>query len=471
MNFIILAGGTGSRLWPASRTLKPKQFLALTGSDETLIQSTYLRLKPLAAPNSICIIGSQKHELELLGQIQELDPEFKPEQALLEPCPKNTAPAILWGVSQIPKENWDAPLVILPSDHLIQDNQSFRETLQAGEPLAAAGELVIFGIKPDRPDTGFGYIKSGEQNGSGKKVLEFKEKPDLATAEQYLKEGVYSWNAGIFMATASSLVAAYKKHAPEIYNSFFLNDEVRAELSNYQAVTEIFQEVKADSFDYAILEKSSNISVVEMDVGWNDLGSWESLHDVSPKDENGNVSQGDVILQNCKNSLFYSKHKLIAAIGLEHLMVVEAGDSILVADLRQSQSVKHMVDSLKDLDRIEHEIHTKVRRPWGTYEVIHEADNFKIKRIMVEAGKRLSLQRHNHRNEHWVVINGNAKVTNGSNTFFLAVNESTYIPKNAIHRLENQGKLPLEIIEVQQGDYLGEDDIVRLEDDFLRTNQ
>ncbi|MGK0291406.1 MAG: mannose-1-phosphate guanylyltransferase/mannose-6-phosphate isomerase [bacterium] len=463
---LILAGGSGSRLWPYSRTMVPKQFLNLGSTTESLLQGTYQRLTSLISPNDIYFIGSENHELELKKQVLELNSQFNVENILLEPVARNTAPAILWGISQIPESRKNEPVVILPADHLIQNQKAFLHYLEDGAKIAESGKLVTFGIRPDRPETGYGYIKAGNALDSvGFEVERFVEKPNLETAQEYIQDQSYTWNSGIFMGTANTFLEEFQKYSPEIYNAFGLDNKNAPEKQDIQA---IFENVISDSIDYAIMEKSKKVTVLPVDMDWSDLGSWESIYQISPKDDQGNVTRGDVILQDTKNSLIFSNKKLIASIGLENIIIIDTEDAILACDLRRSQDVKTLVDRLKKEGRGEYEFHSKVSRPWGNYTILFEAPEFKIKEIEVTPGKRLSLQRHRHRAEHWIVIEGTADVVCDDKLILLTENESTFIPKTSTHRLGNSGKIPVRIIEVQQGSYLEEDDIERLEDDFGR---
>lgn len=466
---MILAGGSGTRLWPFSRTMTPKQFLNLGSTHESLLQETIKRLSPVLERDDIMIVGSIVHEHELWRQLEQLFPEFPKSNLLLEPESKNTAPAILWGLSAIPQDKRNEPVVILPADHLIRKETQFLEYLKEGEELAKDDWIVTFGIQPDNPNTGFGYIKSGEALKKGYRVDRFTEKPDRKTAEKFLKSGKYSWNAGIFMATAETLIAEYKELCPEMYNVFFENDLPKNDLSDKTLIHQVFSQVESISIDYAILEKSKKVAVLTVDVGWNDLGSWESIYEISKKDEKGNVTRGNVIMQESENCLIISDKRLITVSGLKNVIIIETEDALLACDLSKSQDVKKIVETLKRNDRFEYKFHTTVARPWGSYRVISEGQDYQIKTITVLPGKRLSMQRHFHRNEHWVVVSGSAKVERDKNIFYLSENESTYIPKNEYHRLSNPGKIPLEIIEVRQGNYLQEDDIERIEDDFGRV--
>lgn len=465
---LILAGGKGTRLWPYSRTMAPKQFLNLGKSKQSLLQGTIERHAGLSPKEKTYIVGGADHALEIQYQTEELIADFPEDNILLEPKSCNTAPAILWALSQIPESLWDESVVVVPADHLIEKTEDFLNYLKQGETLSQQGKIVIFGIKPDRPETGYGYIKAGHALDIGHQVERFEEKPSLEKAKEFIQKPEYSWNAGIFMGTPRTFLNEFKEHAAHMYNAFFDNDLPKKELLEKGAIDKIYNQIVADSFDYAIMEQSNNTAVISIEVGWSDLGSWESIYQVSEKDDNGNVSKGNVILQDTKNSLVFSDRSLITAIGLENIAIIETNDALLACDLTKTQSVKQLVDTLIQQNRSEYEYHSTVRRPWGSYTVIYEGPGYKIKKISVLPGKRLSLQRHFHRSEHWVVVKGTAKITNGEMVCFMSENESTYIPKTAIHRLENPGKTPLDIIEVQEGDYLEEDDIQRMNDDFGR---
>jgi mannose-1-phosphate guanylyltransferase/mannose-6-phosphate isomerase len=437
---MILAGGSGTRLWPFSRTMTPKQFLNLGSTHESLLQETIKRLSPLLAQADILIVGSIVHEHELCRQVEQLIPDFPKSNILLEPQSKNTAPAILWGLSRIPAEKWEEPVVILPADHLIRKEERFLKNLQQGEELARQGWIVTFGIQPDSPNTGFGYIKAGEPLKNGFKVERFTEKPDKATAETFIRSGKYSWNAGIFMATPKTLLGEYNEICPDMYNLFFDGSCPKAVLLDKNGIHQVFSRVESNSIDYAILEKSKKVAVLTVDVGWSDLGSWESVYEISKKDEHGNVTRGNVMMRDSQNCLIISDKRLITCSGLKNVIIIETEDALLACDLTKSQDVKKIVETLKREDRFEYKFHTTVARPWGSYRTIAEGKDYQIKSITVLPGKRLSFQRHFHRNEHWVVVSGSAEVRRGDQVFYLAENESTYIPKNEFHRLTNPGK-------------------------------
>ncbi|MBC8257501.1 MAG: mannose-1-phosphate guanylyltransferase/mannose-6-phosphate isomerase [SAR324 cluster bacterium] len=459
---IILAGGTGTRLWPFSRSMTPKQFLNLGSTHESLFQETCLRLENLVPPEQIYVIGADSHQGELQQQMGQIYPDYRPEQLLLEPQSRNTAPAILWGILQIPENQRHEPVVILASDHLIKAPAGFISALKSAETLAASGYLVTFGIRPDRPETGYGYIKAGESLGVGFKVAEFVEKPDQATAEAYLESADYTWNASIFMATAETWLAEFRLHAAEMLAVFEVKSAAGDDLADPQVISDIYEEIAADSIDYALFEKSKNVAVLPVEMDWSDLGSWESIFQVSEKDEQGNVLRGNVVSLDTKNSLIFSSKKLVTSIGVENLIIVETDDALLVCDMTRSQDVKKLVETLKKEERHEYKFHTRVMRPWGSATTILENSNYRIRMLEIGPEKSLRLQRHQQRSEHWVVLEGTAEVQRGDETIILHQNESAYIPKGMQHRLQNSTKVPLQIIEVQQGEYLGDDDIERL---------
>lgn len=485
INAVILAGGSGSRLWPMSRQNLPKQFLALDG-DTTLLQTTINRLSPTIAANNVLIVTQEAHAK---GEAYHA---LLPYQTLFEPVGRNTAPAIALAAAYLTAGGADPIMVVLPSDHIIKDEVGFRAHLDTAIQAAESGKLVTFGIQPTRPDTGFGYIKTGlrteVQGLSGKTttgstqssvlppqslvldVDRFTEKPDLATAERFLIEGNYYWNSGMFVWKASVILAEIQRHLPEVYQIVQTILAESQDGSTFQkAVEKHFAAMPSISIDYGVLEKSDRVSLIPCDIGWNDVGSWQAVHEISAKDENGNALQGNVIAVGSKNSLIRAEKRLVAVIGVEDLCVIETADAVLIAKSDQTQRVREVVDALQQKGATEHIYHMKVNRPWGNYAVLEEdADGFKIKRIEVAPGARLSLQSHKQRSEHWVVVSGTATVTNGEKVITVHKNQSTYIPIGTKHRLENRGSEPLHIVEIQVGEYLGEDDIQRYEDNYGR---
>ena len=459
---IILAGGSGSRLWPLSRELYPKQLLNLN-SDKSLLQSTFERLKMCMPSDNIVSITNTKHSSNVRMQLSEI---YETPVILSEPTAKNTAPAIVLATKFImQKSNSDPVIIVVPSDHLIKDNDKFLSTVKKGEKLAEQGYIVTFGIKPDYPETGYGYINTSEKTGDGLKVKKFVEKPDLETAEKYLREGNYFWNSGIFMFKASTLLDETIKHAPDIAK---ISEEFDFSKSNEIPFIN-FDKMPGISIDYAIMEKSDKIALVKLESDWNDLGSWKSIYDVSHKDENGNVFIGHVLDKNSKNSFVYASSKLVATIGLEDTVIVETEDAILACKKDQTQNVKHIYDTLKKQNDNTHLIHKTVYRPWGFYTVIAQGQGFLTKIIHVNTGQKLSVQSHNYRSEHWVVLTGKAKVILEGQELILSPGHSVDIPVKAIHSLQNPFEEGLEIIEVQKGDPLIEEDIIRYEDMYGRV--
>ncbi len=461
---VILAGGSGSRLWPLSRQHLPKQFLALDGAS-SLLQTTINRLSPVIDTGNVMIVTQESHAK---GEAYHA---LLPYQALYEPVGRNTAPAIALAAAYLAAKEDDPVMVVLPADHIIKDEVKFREHLEIAIKAAENGKLMTFGIQPTRPDTGFGYIKArASADPEIFEVERFTEKPDDATAERFLKEGGYYWNSGMFVWRASTILSEVKKHLPAVDTIIqAILAESKAGGTFQQAVEKHFAGMPSISIDYGVLEKSDRVSLIPCDIGWNDVGSWQAVHEISDKDENGNALQGNVIALGCRNSLVRAEKRLVAAIGVEDLCVIETADAVLISKSDQSQRVREVVDALHDKGATEHVYHTKVNRPWGSYTVLEDdPDGFKLKRIEVAPGARLSLQSHRQRSEHWVVVSGTATVTNGDNVITVQKNESTYIPIGTKHRLENLGTEPLHIVEIQVGDYLGEDDIQRYEDNYGR---
>ncbi len=461
---VILAGGSGSRLWPLSRQHLPKQFLALDG-DASLLQTTINRLAPVIDAENILIVTQESHAK---GEAYHA---LMPYQTLIEPVGRNTAPAIAIAAAHLVADGADPIMVVLPADHVIKDEVQFLAHLHTAIEAATSGKLVTFGIQPSRPDTGFGYIKAhAGENPDIYEVERFTEKPDHVTAERFLKEGGYFWNSGMFVWRASVILAEIQQHLPAVYQVVqTILAESRAAGTFQQAVEKHFAAMPSISIDYGVLEKSDRVSLIPCDIGWNDVGSWQAVYEIAIKDENGNALQGNVIALDCKNNLIRAEKRLVAAIGVEDLCVVETADAVLISKSDQSQRVREVVDALHEKGATEHIYHTKVNRPWGNYTVLEEdPEGFKLKRIEVAPGARLSLQSHAHRSEHWVVVSGTATVTNGDEVITVCKNQSTYIPIGAKHRLENRGSEPLHIVEIQVGSYLGEDDIQRYEDNYGR---
>ncbi len=460
---IILAGGSGSRLWPLSRELYPKQLLNLI-SDKSLLQSTFERLTYFMPQENILSITNVKHASNVKMQLSELSSHIN---LLSEPVSKNTAPAIALAVKYIAeKSDYDPVIIVVPSDHLVNDKEKFLQTVKKGEILAQQGYIVTFGIKPSYPETGYGYINTdGKLLSSGYKVKEFVEKPDAETAEKYLQKGTYFWNSGIFMFKASIMLSEYKNLTPEIYN---ISNEIDFEKSPDIPFVS-FDKMPNISVDYAIMEKSSKIALVELESDWNDLGSWQSIYDVSKKDSEGNVFAGHVIDEGSKNSFIYSSSKLVATIGLEDTIIVETEDAILACKKDRTQDVKQIYETLKKQNDDTHLIHKTVYRPWGFYTVIAQGKGFITKIIHVNKGQKLSVQSHNYRSEHWVVLSGKAFVKLDNKELTLNPGHSVDIPVKAIHSLQNPFEDDLEIIEVQKGDILLEDDIIRYEDMYGRV--
>lgn len=458
---VIMAGGSGSRLWPLSRSKYPKQFLALNG-DDTMLQSTVKRLSNLDV-QSFTVLCNEDHRFFVAEQLRQIN---KSSSIILEPVVRNTAPAVALSAFL---SNEDDLLLVLAADHVIQNNAAFVNTVKEAIPLANSGKLVTFGIIADTPHTGYGYIKRGKKIGIGFNVSKFVEKPSIELAESYIASEDYYWNSGMFLVKASLYLSELLKFSPEIFKFCQLAvSKVETDLDFIRINKEKFSECPSKSIDYAIVEKTNNAVVVPMDIGWNDIGSWSSLWDICEKDRNGNVKHGDVVLHDSYNSYFRTDGMLLAAVGIKDLILVATKDAIMVAHKDEVQNLKKIIKVLEIGSRSELALHREVYRPWGKFDVIDAGDRYKVKRITVNAGAKLSLQMHHHRAEHWVVVSGTARVTNGDKTFLLSENESTYIPVGAVHSLENPGKVKLELIEIQSGRYLGEDDIVRFEDLYGR---
>ncbi|QNH18351.1 phosphomannose isomerase/GDP-mannose pyrophosphorylase [Xanthomonas sp. SS] len=461
---IILSGGSGTRLWPLSRESYPKQFLPLVG-EHSMLQATWLRAAPVAGHAPI-VVANEEHRFVAAEQLQQIG--VKPQSILLEPKGRNTAPAIAVAALEATRNGADPLLLVLPSDHVIRDEAAFQAAVRAAAAAAEQGKLVTFGIKPTAPETGYGYIKAGAGNGVSA-VERFVEKPDLATAQGYLASGEYYWNSGMFLFRASRYLEELRRFQPAIADACSKAWEAAKRDADFIRLDkDAFAASPSDSIDYAVMEKTADAVVVPLDAGWNDVGSWSALLEVSPQDAQGNAHHGDVIEIDCRNTYAYGS-RLIAMVGLQDVVVVETDDAVLVGHRERIQEVKEIVARIKASGRSEATWHRKVYRPWGAYDSIDNGQRFQVKRITVKPGATLSLQMHHHRAEHWIVVSGTAEVTRGEEVLLLTENQSTYIPLGVTHRLKNPGKLPLELIEVQSGSYLGEDDIVRFEDTYGRT--
>lgn len=476
---VVLCGGSGTRLWPLSRAGFPKQFLVLTGT-KSLFQEAVERINALAtdeiAVGETLVVTNEEHRFLALDQLREI--KSVSATLLLEPAGRNTAPALALAAQQAIANGDDPILVVTPADQTVTHTAAFTAALQKSVRVAASGDIVILGIAPDRPETGYGYIKrSGEAGQNGEyAVAQFAEKPDLETAQAYLAGHDYFWNSGMFVLKASVWLKALQHFRPDIAASTQKAWAGKSVDSPFvRPDKEAFAAIPSESIDYAVMEKSPGsqfaIRMVPLGAGWNDLGAWDAVWQVGKQDVNGNTAQGDVLIVNTQNSLIHATSRLVGTVGVRDLVIVETPDAVLVADRSQSQHVKKLVTALEEQQRAEHTLHRKVHRPWGWYDSIDEAERFKVKRIQVKPKASLSLQKHHHRAEHWIVVKGTAEVTCGEKTMLLTENQSTYIPLGEIHRLTNPGSVPLEIIEVQSGSYLGEDDIVRYEDTYGRAKQ
>lgn len=466
---LILSGGSGTRLWPLSRRNLPKQFLALTGQS-TLFQQTVERTRGLTGVGTPIVVASEDHRF--LAAEQLLEAGVSSPTILLEPCARNTAPAIALGALRALEADPNAIILVLPADHLIGDTGQFEEAVAQALPMAEKGWLVTFGIRPDRPETGFGYIRRAKALPEGGfQVERFVEKPDLATAEAYLADGGYDWNSGMFLFRAARYLEELELHAPGMLVAVrAAYASARHDLDFIRIDAQMFAAVPDNSIDYAVMEKTHRAAVLPVSCGWSDIGSWSALWMTGAKDADGNVREGDTLAVDSRNCLLRSHDRhLIASVGVDDLIVVSTPDATLVAHRDAVQDVKKVVDQLKASGRSEHSLHRMVLRPWGSYDSLEAADRFQVKRIVVKPGASLSLQKHHHRAEHWIVVSGTAEVTCDEKVFLLGENQSTYIPLGSVHRLRNPGKVPVELIEVQSGSYLGEDDIVRFDDVYGRA--
>jgi mannose-1-phosphate guanylyltransferase/mannose-6-phosphate isomerase len=476
---VILSGGSGSRLWPLSRALRPKQFLGLT-DELTLFQLTLERLRGLVESLRPIVVANDDHRFLVAEQC--LEHGVTPSALILEPIARNTAPAIAVAAlaarafAQAASTNSDPVLLVLPSDHVFKNNEAFQQAVRVGEQAALAGAMVTFGIVPTAPETGYGYVKAAANHSAAhvtpgsKAVAAFVEKPNAQTAQQYLASGDYFWNSGMFMFRASTYLSELKTHNPAMFNACeqALN-LAKKDLDFVRLDKDAFAKSPSDSIDYAVMEKTTKAVVVPLDAGWSDVGAWSAVWEVLPQDASGNATRGDVLVEGSKNCYVHADYRLVSLLGVEDVVVVETSDAVLVAHKDKAQDVKKIVDRLKADGRSEVQMHREVFRPWGSYDSIDNGARYQVKRITVKPGAKLSLQMHHHRAEHWVVVSGTAKVRLGEKQVLLSENQSIYIPIGEVHSLENPGKVDLELIEVQSGSYLGEDDIVRLEDKYGRA--
>lgn len=468
---IVLAGGSGTRLWPLSRSTKPKQLLCLNGG-ESLLQETVRRVLPMVEPQRVLTVTSSEYRFEVAGQLLAINPALA-NGVLSEPMGRNTLPAIAWAVARIARETPDATVGVFSSDHAVANGEAFLRAWESAEAAAQRGFISLFGMKPTEPATGYGYIQAGHPLapgeagpiGQAQKAARFVEKPDLETAQRYLQEGDYFWNGGMFVFRADRFLELLNKHQPAVYEAagaLAAGGAASAPADAYGAMPDL-------SIDYGLLELADEVAVVPVDMGWSDLGSWEAIYQQRCKDDQGNMIQGDVLAVDSTDNLLWSEHGLVAALGVKNLAVVQTRDATLVCPRDRVQDLKRMVAAVKENHAHLAETHLTVTRPWGSYTVLEEGPYYKIKRIVVNPGAKLSMQMHYHRSEHWVVVAGTARITNGEQEIYLEENQSTYIPKTHRHRLENPGKVPLQIIEIQSGAYLEEDDIVRFDDVYGRT--
>jgi len=464
---VILSGGAGTRLWPLSREMYPKQLLALTGGKSTMLQDTATRLAGIAGATPPIVVCNEAHRFTVAEQLRALG--LTPSGILLEPKGRNTAPAVALAALKAQEMDADATIVVAPADHVIRDARVFQAAAAVAVELAADGKLVTFGIVAHAPETGYGYIRRGEGPGPAYPVAQFIEKPTLDVALQFVGSGDYYWNSGMFVFKAARYLAELGTFAPDILEA--TTAAYRAAKSDLDFVridAAAFGKCRGESIDYAVMEKTRDALVLPLDAGWSDVGSWSSLFDALQPDEEGNVLQGDVLVHDTHDCYVHSTHRLVTAVGMDEHIIVETKDAVLVAPKERVQDVKELVAMIKKSGRSESALHREVFRPWGSYDSIDNGERFQVKRLSVKPGGVLSLQMHHHRAEHWIVVQGTARITCGEKVFLLSENESTFIPIGAAHRIENPGKVALHIVEVQSGSYLGEDDIVRYEDNYGR---
>ena len=463
---VVLAGGSGARLWPLSRALHPKQFLALTGG-RSMMQETLLRLAPLDGALDPCIVCNEEHRFLAAEQCREIGRSWS--AILLEAAPRGTAPAAALAACRALAAGEDPALLVVPSDGRVEDAGRFREAISAGFGAAEKGSLVTFGAPPSAPETGYGYIRPGEAlDGNARRVAEFVEKPDRATAERYVESGEFLWNSGMFLFKASAWAAALSRHAPEVLARCREAVEAGAADLDFFRPGPAFARAPTASIDRAVMEKTGDAAVALLETGWSDVGSWPALHAANALDADGNALAGNVVAVDTADSLVRAESRLVATVGVDRLIVVETADAVLVAAWDAAQRVREAVARIEASPRPEHRAHRRVYRPWGLFETVEAGDGYRVKRLAIRPGARLSLQSHRRRSEHWVVVRGVARVTRGESTLTLSENQSIHIPRGERHRLGNPGETPLEVIEVQVGEYLGEDDIVRFDDDFGR---
>ena len=464
---VILSGGAGTRLWPASRSMYPKQLLPLTG-DQTMLQQTALRLDSMPGTSGKCIVVcNEAHRFLVAEQMLAID---KRCTVVLEPEGRNTAPAVALAAFLAAEKDDDVVLLVMPADHVIDDVDAFQAAVGQGITAAQDGKLVTFGVVPTRAETGYGYVQATPDGAKPVAVQSFVEKPDADTAQSYVDGGEHFWNSGMFLFRASTYLAALEEFAPDMHAACRLSMEKRSDSEDFvRPDGHAFMNCPADSIDYAVMEKTDAAVMVPLDAGWSDVGSWASLHDVRDKDDDGNTIDGDVVIHDCRGSFIQAESRLVTVVGLDDVVVIETKDSVLVVSKDKAQDVKAVVDKLREAGREETRLHRQVFRPWGSYDSLENEDGFQVKRLIVKPGAVLSLQKHAHRAEHWVVVRGKARITKNDEVFDLGVNESTYIAIGDVHRIANPFDEDVHIIEVQCGDYLGEDDIVRLEDKYGRA--